>query len=81
MQWVHSLATSSSFFGDVSLSGDRGGWCQQHRYISVVHIKGSSSISEQISGSSLQGSSESLSWPSLMDPAFSGVSLLRSSRW
>lgn len=30
------LATVSSFFGEGSRSGDGGGWCQRHRYISVV---------------------------------------------
>lgn len=78
---VHSLATSSSFLGEVSRSGDSGGWFQQHRYISVVDMKGRSSIWQLCSGSSLQGSITSRSAPDLRGSIFSGVSLLRSSLW
>ena len=78
---VHSLATSSSFLGDVSRRGERGGWFQQQRYISVVDMKGRSSIWQLSSGSSLHGSIMSLSAPDLRGTVFSGVSLLRSSRW
>lgn len=75
---VDSLATSSSFLGEVSRRGDKGGWFQQQRYISVVDMKGRSSIWQPSSGSSLHWSM-SFSEPDLR--VFSGVSLLRSSRW
>lgn len=79
---VHSLATSSSFLGEVSRRGDRGGWFQQQRYISVVDMKGRSSIWQLSSGSSLHGSKMSFSAPDLRGTTvFSGVSLLRSSLW
>ncbi len=78
---VHSLATSSSFLGEVSRRGDKGGWFQQQRYISVVDMKGRSSIWQLSSGSSLHGSIMSLSAPDLTGSVFSGVSLLRSSLW
>lgn len=78
---VHSLATSSSFLGEVSRRGDSGGWFQQQRYISVVDMKGRSSIWQLCSGSSLQGSIMSRSAPDLSGSIFSGVSLLRSSLW
>ena len=78
---VHSRATSSSFLGEVSRRGERGGWFQQHRYISVVDMKGRSSIWQLSSDSSLHGSKLSLSTPDRTGTVFSGVSLLRSSLW
>lgn len=78
---VHSLATSSSFLRDVSRRGDSGGWFQQQRYISVVDMKGKSSMWQLASGSSLQVSIMSLSGTERTGTIFSGVSLLRSSLW
>lgn len=78
---VHSLATSSSFLGEVSRRGDSGGWFQQQRYISVVDMKGKSSMWQLVSGSSLQVSIMSLSGTDRTGTIFSGVSLLRSSLW
>lgn len=76
---VHSLATSSSFFGEVSRRGERGGWFQQQRYISVVDMKGRSSIWWFRSSSSLYGSKLSFSVADLVGTVFSGVSFARSS--
>lgn len=78
---VHSLATSSSFLGEVSRRGDSGGWFQQQMYISVVDMKGKSSMWQLVSGSSLQVSIMSLSATDRTGTIFSGVSLLRSSLW
>lgn len=55
--------------------GETVGWCQQHRYISVVVMYGKSSFSQLSSASAVV----SVSPDDFPGAVFSGVSLFRSS--